>query len=60
MIIAWGFPFDWLIMNYDEKQYVPPVEDRLYPCDSEELNNDDSKPVLLSVNSLYHVYPDGK
>ena len=63
MIIAWGYPFDWVMENGDEKVFNPPVEDKLYPCDKEQEQEGTgamaSRPVLLNVNSVYHVYPDG-
>ena len=65
MIIAWGYPFDWVMENGEEKVFNPPVEDKLYPCDKEQEGEQEvagamaSRPVLLNVNSVYHVYPDG-
>ena len=64
LFIAWGMPFDWIFPNESfEELYGRPDDNVVYPCDDEMegvVDGDGSSgSECLSVQDIYHVYPDG-
>jgi ABC-type multidrug transport system fused ATPase/permease subunit len=64
--LAMGMPFDWLIPKSEysaiESLVASKADEVQFPCDhetSEELQPDEQEEILLNVNRLSHVYPDG-
>ena len=67
MLIAIGMPFDWVFSKRESSLVdiiaASKADEVEYPCDVEEVVVDKDKlkteNVLLQVNKLSHIYPDG-
>lgn len=69
LFICWGMPFDWILPEKSVADLMGRPDETVYPCDDMDATDDvDSadaiaRPlgeVLLDVEDVYHIYPDGE
>ncbi|CAE7695305.1 abcA2, partial [Symbiodinium microadriaticum] len=70
LFVCWGMPFDWIFTNKTAAEIFNRGDDAVFPCDDMDDDDTDGQAssdatlgrfgeVLLNVNDVYHVYPDG-
>ena len=67
LFVCWGMPFNWIFSDTSVAEILNRGDDAVYPCDNMDDAEREAPPpnsahfgdVLLDVQDVYHIYPDG-